>query len=180
MFLALSNFYQCLAVNKKVFKKVQIAEKITGLRMGPDDAYLVTRGLRTLDVRLDRHQSNAMKVASFLSKNKKIKLLYPFKNGSLNYRLWKKYYKGASGLMGLRIKSSKKKVIKFVNSLKLFGYGYSWGGFESLALHQEFRETGKRKYLNLAKDEHLVRLHIGLEDPNDLINDLKKALKFIK
>ena len=58
--------------------------------------------------------------------------------------------------------------------------GYSWGGFESLVLHQEFRETGKRKYLNLKKDEHLVRLHIGLEDPRDLIEDLKKSLKFIK
>ena len=169
-----------LAVNKKVFKKVQLAEKITGLRMGPDDAYLVTRGLRTLDVRLDRHQSNAMKVASFLSKHKKIKLLYPFKKGSLNYSLWKKYYKGASGLMGLRIKSSKKNVIKFVNSLKLFGYGYSWGGFESLALHQEIKEQGDRSYLNLSKDEHIVRLHIGLEDPKDLIEDLRRSLKFIK
>ena len=67
-----------------------------------------------------------------------------------------------------------------MNSLKLFGYGYSWGGFESLALHQEYRETGKREYLKLSKDEHLVRLHIGLEDPNDLITDLKKALKYIK
>ena len=54
------------------------------------------------------------------------------------------------------------------------------GGFESLALHQEYRETGNRKFLKLAKDEHLVRLHIGLEDPKDLIADLKKALKFIK
>ena len=169
-----------LAVNKKVFKKVQLAEKITGLRMGPDDAYLVTRGLRTLDVRLDRHQSNAMKVASFLAKHKKIKLLYPFKKGSLNYSLWKKYYKGASGLMGLRIKSSKKNVIKFVNSLKLFGYGYSWGGFESLALHQEIKEQGDRSYLNLSKDEHIVRLHIGLEDSKDLIEDLRRSLKFIK
>ena len=148
--------------------------------MGPDDAYLITRGLRTLDVRLDRHQSNAMKVASFLSKHKKIKLLYPFKKGSLNYSLWKKYYKGASGLMGLRIKSSKKNVIKFVNSLKLFGYGYSWGGFESLALHQEIKEQGDRSYLNLSKDEHIVRLHIGLEDPKDLIEDLRRSLKFIK
>ena len=169
-----------LAVNKKVFKKVQLAEKITGLRMGPDDAYLVTRGLRTLDVRLDKHQSNAMKVAGFLSKHKKIKLLYPFKKGSLNYRYWKKYYKGASGLMGLKIKSSKKNVVKFVNSLKLFGYGYSWGGFESLALHQEIREHGGRSFLNLSKDEHIVRLHIGLEDPKDLIEDLGRSLKFIK
>ena len=170
-----------LAVNKKVFKLVEKANKVTGLRLGPDDAYLITRGLRTLDLRLDKHQENARKVAAFLSKNKKIKLLYPYKKDSFNFRMWKKYYSGASGLMGLRIKAkNKKSILKFVNSLKLFGYGYSWGGFESLALHQEIREQGNRKFYNLSKDEHLVRLHIGLEDPNDLIKDLKNALKFIK
>ena len=170
-----------LAVNKKVFKYVEKANKVIGLRLGPDDAYLITRGLRTLDLRLDKHQENARKVAAFLSKNKKIKLLYPYKKDSFNFRMWKKYYSGASGLMGLRIKAkNKKSILKFVNSLKLFGYGYSWGGFESLALHQEIREQGNRKFLNLAKDEHLVRLHIGLEDPKDLIQDLKRCLKFIK
>jgi cystathionine beta-lyase len=170
-----------LAVNKKVFNKVKFTERNTGLRLGPDDAYLITRGLRTLDVRLDRHRENAKKVAEFLSKNKKIKLLYPYKKDSHNFRMWKKYYTGASGLMGLKIKSKNiNSVRKFVNSLKLFGYGYSWGGFESLALHQEYRETGNRKYLNLSKDEHLVRLHIGLEDPSDLITDIKQALKHLK
>ena len=170
-----------LAVNKKVFNKVKAAEKITGLRLGPDDAYLITRGLRTLDVRLDRHRENAKKIAEFLSKNKKIKLLYPYKKNSHNFRMWKKYYSGASGLMGLKIKAKKiNSVRKFVNSLKLFGYGYSWGGFESLVLHQEFRETGNRKFMSLSKDEHLVRLHIGLEDPSDLIADIKQALKHLK
>ena len=170
-----------LAVNKKVFKLVEKANKVTGLRLGPDDAYLITRGLRTLDLRLDKHQENARKVAAFFFFIKKIKLLYPYKKDSFNFRMWKKYYSGASGLMGLRIKSkNKKSILKFVNSLKLFGYGYSWGGFESLALHQEIREQGNRKFLNLAKDEHLVRLHIGLEDPKDLILDLKRCLKFIK
>ena len=170
-----------LAVNKKVFNKVKTAEKNTGLRLGPDDAYLITRGLRTLDVRLDRHSENAKKVAEFLSKNKKFKLLYPYKKDSYNFRMWKKYYSGASGLMGLKIKSKNtNSVKKFVNSLKLFGYGYSWGGFESLVLHQEFRETGNRKFMNLAKDEHLVRFHIGLEDPNDLIADIKQALRHLK
>ncbi len=170
-----------LAVNKKVFNRVKAAEKITGLRLGPDDAYLITRGLRTLDIRLDRHRENAKKVAGFLSRNKKIKLLYPYKKNSYNFRMWKKYYSGASGLMGLKIKAKNVNSIKkFVNSLKLFGYGYSWGGFESLVLHQEFRETGKRRYLNLAKDEHLVRLHIGLEDPNDLIADIRQALRHLK
>ena len=170
-----------LAVNKKVFPKVKAAERITGLRLGPDDAYLITRGLRTLDVRLDRHRENAKKVAEFLSKFKNIKLLYPYKKDSYNFRMWKKYYSGASGLMGLKIKAKNiNSVRKFVNSLKLFGYGYSWGGFESLALHQEFRETGKRKYMILPKDEHLVRLHIGLEDPNDLIADIKQALRHLR
>ena len=170
-----------LAVNKKVFKQVAKTEKITGLRLGPDDAYLITRGLRTLDIRLDRHRENAMKVAEFLSKFKNITLLYPYKKNSLNFRMWKKYYSGASGLMGLRIKAkSEKSVIKFVNNLKLFGHGYSWGGFESLALHQNLREQGDRRYLNLAKNEHLVRLHIGLEDPSDLIADIKQSLKHLK
>ena len=170
-----------LAVNKKVFKHVQKTEKITGLRLGPDDAYLITRGLRTLDIRLDRHRENANKIANFLSKFKNIKLLYPYKKNSYNFRMWKKYYSGASGLMGLRIKAkNEKSVVKFVNNLKLFGHGYSWGGFESLALHQNIREQGNRSFLKLEKNEHLVRLHIGLEDPKDLIADIKQSLRYIK
>ena len=83
------------------------------------------------------------------------------------------------------IKSKKKSsVVKFVNSLELFGIGYSWGGFESLVLLQELRTNTKytqtRKYLRFAKDEHIVRFHIGLEDPRDLITDLKKSLRYIK
>jgi cystathionine beta-lyase len=170
-----------LAVNKKVFAKVKAAERVTGLRLGPDDAYLITRGLRTLDVRLDRHRENAKKVAGFLSKFKNITLLYPYKKDSYNFRMWKKYYSGASGLMGLRIKAkSEQVVVNFVNNLKLFGHGYSWGGFESLALHQNVREQGNRKYLKLEKNEHIVRLHIGLEDPSDLIADIKQSLKHLK
>ncbi len=171
-----------LAVNKRIFKYVEKANKVTGLRLSPDDAYLITRGIRSLDVRLDRHQENAKKVANFLIRNKKIsEVLYPIKKNTQRYKMWKKYYSGASGLLGLKIKSkNKRSVIKFVNSLKLFGYGYSWGGFESLALYQDVGEQGNRKFLNLKKDEHLVRLHIGLEDPKDLIQDLKRSLKFIK
>ena len=170
-----------LAVNKKVFNKVYNAQRVTGLRLSPDDAYLITRGLRTLDVRLDKHRDNAKKVSEFLSKFKNIKLLYPYKKDSFNFRMWKKYYSGASGLMGLRIKSkSKSSVVKFVNSLKLFGHGYSWGGFESLALHQNVREQGLRSYLKLADNEYIVRLHIGLADPDDLIADIKQALKHLK
>ena len=152
------------------------------MRLGPDDAYLILRGIRTLDVRLDKHQENALKVSKFLSKQKKIiKVFYQYKKGSQNYKLWKKYYSGASGLLGFKIKSkNKNSVFKFVNSLKLFGHGFSWGGFESLALYQTHQALGKRQFTHINKDEHIIRMHIGLEDPKDIINDIKQALKFIK
>ena len=171
-----------LAINRKVFKLVESTNRVTGLRLSPDDAYLILRGIRTLDVRMDKHHINALKVAKFLSKQKKIiKVFYPYKKNSQNFKLWKKYYSGASGLMGLRIKSKNKNSVKsFINSLKLFGYGYSWGGFESLALYQNQKQLGSRTFTNLKKDEHIIRLHIGLEDPEDIINDLKQGLKKIK
>ena len=171
-----------LAINKKVFKLVEPTNRVSGLRLSPDEAYLVLRGIRTLDVRLDKHHLNALKVANFLSKHKKIlNVYYPYKKKSQNYKMWKKYYSGASGLMGLKVKSKNKKTVKnFINSLKLFGYGYSWGGFESLALYQSQRQLGARNYTNLKKNEHIIRLHIGLEDPKDIINDLKQGLKKIK
>ena len=170
-----------LAVSKRVFKRVIRAQNMTGLRLSPDDAYFIMRGIRTLDVRLEKHQDNAIKIAKFLSKKKNIEVLYPFKKNTKNYKFWKKYYSGSSGLMGLKIKvKNKKSVDRFVNSLKLFGHGYSWGGYESLALHQEIKEQGNRKYLNLDKNEYIVRLHVGLEDPKDLIKDISNSLKFLK
>jgi cysteine-S-conjugate beta-lyase len=175
-----------LAVNKKVFKKVMFFYKLSGYRMSADEAYLIIRGLRTLDIRLKQHYENTKKVINFLKKQKKIKeILYPHNPSSKNYKLWKKYYSGANGLMSIVIKSKKKSsVIKFINSLELFGIGYSWGGFESLVILQELRGTSKytkkRRYFRFGKDEHVVRLHIGLEDPKDLIEDLKKSLKYIK
>ncbi len=175
-----------LAVNKKVFKKVMFFYKLSGYRMSADEAYLIIRGLRTLDVRLKKHYENTKIIINFLKKQKKIQeILYPHNPSSKNFKLWKKYYSGANGLFSIVIKSkNKSSVIKFVNSLKLFGIGYSWGGFESLALLQDLRTKTKyteaRKYFRFAKDEHIVRLHIGLEDPKDLINDLKKSLKYIK
>tara|TARA_Y100000816_G_C26094728_1_gene579074 strand:- start:1178 stop:2353 length:1176 start_codon:yes stop_codon:yes gene_type:complete len=170
-----------LAVSKRVFKKVHKTQNMSGLRLSPDDAYFIMRGIRTLDVRLDKHQQNANLIAKFLSTKKNIQVMYPIKKNAKNFKLWKKYYSGSSGLMGIKIKSKNKKSIdKFVNSLKLFGHGYSWGGFESLALHQELKEQGNRKYLKLNKNDYIVRLHIGLEDPEDLIRDVSKSLKHIK
>ena len=99
-----------LAVNKKVFKHVYKYNKVTGHRMSPDDAYLIIRGLRTLDIRLEKHQENTKKIATWLSKQKKIKeVLYPYKPSSRRYKLWKKYYTGATGLLGTYYKIEKQK-----------------------------------------------------------------------
>ena len=177
-----------LAVNKKVFKQIMFFYKLSGYRMSADEAYLIIRGLRTLDTRLNAHYENTKQVINFLKGQKKVKeILYPHKSSSKNYKLWKKYYSGATGLLSIVIQSKKKSsVIKFVNSLELFGIGYSWGGFESLAILQELRSNKKgeyiqgRNYYRFNKDEHIVRLHIGLEDPKDLINDLKSSLRHVK
>ena len=177
-----------LAVNQIVFKKIMFFYKLSGYRMSADEAYLIIRGLRTLDTRLKQHYENTKTIIKFLKKQKKIKeILYPHNPSSKNYKLWKKYYSGATGLLSIVIKSKKKSsVIAFVNSLELFGIGYSWGGFESLAILQEIKSSKKDEYLKgrqfyrVNKDEHIVRLHIGLEDSKDLINDLKQGLKKIK
>ena len=175
-----------LAVNKKVFKKIMFFYKLSGYRMSADEAYLIIRGLRTLDTRLKQHYENTKKVIDFLKNQKKVKeILYPYKPSSKNYKLWKKYYSGATGLLSIVIKSKKKSsVMKFVNSLELFGIGYSWGGFESLAILQDLKKqteyTKGRHFFRFNIDEHIVRLHIGLEDPKDLISDLKTSLGYIK
>ncbi len=169
-----------LAVNQKVYKKIKFFNKLMGSRLSADEAYLIIRGIRTLDVRLKIHYENTVKVINFLKKQKKIKeILYPHKQGSKNYKLWKKYYSGGTGLFSIVVKSTNKSsVFRFVNKLELFGIGYSWGGFESLAIYQDISKS--RDFYSLEKNEHIVRFHIGLEDPKDLINDLKKSLKYIK
>ena len=144
--------------------------------MSVDEAYLIIRGLRTLDTRLNQHYENTKKVINFLKDKKGKEILYPDKPSSKNYKLWKKYYSGATGLLSIVIKSKKSSVIKFVNSLELFGIGYSWGGFESLALLQDLKNklnTQKEDTSSVLIKMIIVRLHIGLEDPEDLINDLK-------
>ena len=171
-----------LAVSKKVYKKVWWYNHLSGYRLSADDAYLIIRGIRTLDLRMEKHHENTLKVVRWLSTQKKIsKILYPYQTSTKSYKLWKKYYSGASGLLSIIIKSkNKSSVYKFINSLELFGIGYSWGGYSSLAVYNDSVEMGNRKFFKLEKNHHLIRLHIGLEDTNDLINDLKKSLKFVK
>ena len=169
-----------LSVNKKIYNKVKFCDKLLGSRLAADEAYLIIRGLRTLDIRLKAHYENTTKIINFLKKHKKIKeVLYPHNPSSKDYKMWKKYYSGGSGLLSIVVRAkSKSSVFKFVNKLELFGIGYSWGGFESLAIYHDVSKS--RNFYKFGKNEHLVRIHVGLEDPTDLIADLKNSLKFIK
>ena len=101
-----------LAVNKKVFKQVMFFYKLSGYRMSADEAYLIIRGLRTLDTRLNQHYENTKQVINFLKRQKKVKeILYPHNPSNKNYKLWKKYYSGATGLFSHSYKSKKILVI---------------------------------------------------------------------
>ncbi|MBP01424.1 MAG: cystathionine beta-lyase [Rhodospirillaceae bacterium] len=148
-----------------------------GVAVSPDDAYLATRGLRTLGVRLNQHQENTMKVATWFSERPEVeKVMYPALPSDPNHRLWKRDFSGATGLFGIVFKqTSREAVSAMLNSVSCFSLGYSWGGYESLicpSVVSHIRTASTWRYA-----EPGIRLHIGLEDPEDLIADLEIALK---
>ncbi len=146
-----------------------------GHYVSPDDAFLVARGLRTLGVRLARHESSALKVARWLSQQPQVaRLLHPAFEGCPGYRYWARDFTGSTGLFGFVLKGGDRKARdRLIDSLELFGIGYSWGGFESLAVPAD--PPPARQYAPKLEGP-AVRLHIGLEDADDLISDLQKAL----
>ena len=140
---------------------------------GPDDVYLALRGLRSLDARLERHQRNALIVAEWLKTRSEIaEVLYPALPGAAGHELWKRDFTGASSLFSLIMKPcSREAVAGLVDGLDLFGLGASWGGFESLIL--PFQPGAHRVAPHRwSADMPGIRLHIGLESPDDLIADL--------
>ena len=143
-----------------------------GYSVSPDDAWLGSRGLRTMAVRLDRHQQSAMKVAEWLKAQPAVgRVLHPALPDCPGHEIWKRDFKGSSGLFSFELKGSDAERVAFVEGLELFGIGYSWGGYESLALPVDPYRT-----VSEAPAQNLVRLHIGLEDPDDLIADLAASL----
>jgi cystathionine beta-lyase len=147
-----------------------------GQYVSPDDAYLAARGLRTLGVRLRRHEENALRVARWLQDQPQVaRVLHPALDGSPGHEHWKRDFGGSSGLFSFALKGGDKAARdRLVDSLELFGIGYSWGGFESLVIPaavDKLRTVAKREY-----GGPLIRLHIGLEDPDDLIADLSRVL----
>lgn len=154
------------------FQRIQTGTWDLGFATSPDDAWLGSRGLRTMAVRLKQHQESALKVALWLKERPEVGLvLHPALPDCPGHEYWKRDFKGSSGLFSFELKdSSKQRRAAFVDSLELFGIGYSWGGYESLALPVEPHRT-----VSKPPAPNLVRLHIGLEDADDLIDDLANA-----
>lgn len=151
-----------------------------GLFASPDDVSLALRGLRTLDVRLERHFKNAMIVAQWLNNHPDVEAVYyPALDTHPQHNLWKRDFKGASGLLSFILKPSTQAAADaLLDNLSLFSIGYSWGGYESLAIIANPKPT--RSATNWEVDGHLIRLHIGLEDPADLIEDLEHGFARFK
>jgi cysteine-S-conjugate beta-lyase len=162
--------------NEEDYLAIKATANSLGYSAAPDDCYLGARGLRTLSVRLERHQKNALKVAEWLQGQSAVeRVLYPALPDDPGYELWKRDHSGASGLFGVILKPGPKSAVAaMLDGLELFGIGASWGGYESLALPTYPRPL--RTATEWPYEGPNVRLHIGLEDPDDLIEDLSAGL----
>jgi cystathionine beta-lyase len=164
-----------VTTTEKYWARLRQTAHHLGQVVSPDDAYLASRGLRTLAVRMRAHEASALKIACWLDDRPEVEtVLHPALPDCPGHAIWKRDFTGSSGLFSFVLKGDKKKAAAFVDALELFGIGYSWGGFESLALpvHPETCRT----QVPWDKDRQLIRLQIGLEDVDDLIADIDAAL----
>ncbi len=156
-------------------KTIATTYEALGLVIGADDAYLALRGLRTLPVRLAQHQRHATEVARYLQRAPQVaRVFYPALPEDPGHALWQRDFSGASGLVSFEFRHADSAAAHaFVDALELFGIGASWGGYESLAL---IAAPGRlREHSHWRGSGPVLRLHVGLEDPQDLIADLARA-----
>ncbi|RXF67426.1 cystathionine beta-lyase [Hansschlegelia zhihuaiae] len=148
-----------------------------GLCVGPDDMFLALRGLRTLGVRLAHHQAAALRVARWLDSRPEVaRVMHPGLESDPGHALWKRDFSGASGLFAIELEPGPDDAVAaFLDGLELFGLGFSWGGFESLAIPYDVRKV--RTATSGVTGGPTIRLHIGLEDVEDLIADLEGGLE---
>lgn len=158
--------------NERYFGALERTSWDLGHGLSPDDAWLGSRGLRTLAVRLRQHEASALEIANWLKDRPEVGLvLHPALPDCPGHDLWKRDFKGSSGLFSFTLKGAgPKECAAFVEALTMFGIGYSWGGFESLAIPVDPVRT-----VSEPPPPHLIRLQIGLEHVDDLIADLVRA-----
>ena len=157
------------------FEAVKNSARILGYHAAPDDAYLGLRGIRTLASRIRRHEENALKVADWIAgRPEVIELRHPAFPSCPGHEFWRRDFNGSSGLFSILLREgSDEAVAELIDGLELFALGASWGGYESLVLRTQLT----RSVTDWNTNTPCIRLHVGLEDPDDLIDDLKFGFK---
>ena len=169
-----------VVTNEQYWLKLRRAVADYGYCVSPDDCYLALRGLRTIGVRMRAQQQSALRIARWLQARPEVaRVLYPALESDPGHAIWKRDFSGAASLFGVILKpASDRGVAALIDSLALFGIGSSWGGFESLAIRADPEKIRTATRWNA--EGPLLRLHIGLEDPEDLIADLEQGLAQMK
>jgi cystathionine beta-lyase len=169
-----------VTANRNAWPKLRDTALHFGLCAGPDDIFLGLRGLRTLAVRLSRHQASALELASWLLSRPEVeRVLYPALPADPGHALWRRDFTGASGLFTVELKPCSKLASRaMMRALELFGIGYSWGGYESLVV--EAQPNKSRSAAPWHGKGQLLRFHIGLEAVDDLRADLERGLAVLK
>jgi cystathionine beta-lyase len=164
-----------VSANAATWQRLRDTAWMLGLCVGPDDIYLGLRGLRTMGVRLAQHQQSGLRVARWLEQRPEVaRVLHPALAGCPGHSIWQRDFAGASGLFSIVLKPVQEAAVDaFLDELDLFGMGASWGGFESLAI--PFDCTDIRTATRWSPGGPTLRLHIGLEDVDDLIGDLERG-----
>jgi cysteine-S-conjugate beta-lyase len=167
--------FGAVAGNARGWPMVAEAAHHLGQSVGPDDVFLALRGLRTLSVRLARHQQSALELARWFSQRGEVlRVLHPALESDPGHAIWKRDFSGSSGLFSVILKPvSEKAVDAFLDALTLFGMGYSWGGFESLVVPFDCKDY--RTATKWAPGGPALRFHIGLEEVDDLKADLARG-----
>jgi cystathionine beta-lyase len=158
--------------------RVAEAHEQLGLCASGDDCFLTLRGLRTLSVRLARHRETALKLARWLGEQPEVaRVLHPALEDDPGHAVWRRDFKGSSGLFGLVLKPVTAGALHdFFDGFSIFGLGYSWGGYESLIVPAHIRRTAK----SFVADGPVLRIHAGLEDPDELLDDLERGFSRLR
>ncbi|TVR97937.1 MAG: cystathionine beta-lyase [Rhodospirillales bacterium] len=166
-----------ITTSEATFLRVKRASAMLGVAVGPDDCYLALRGLRTLAPRLERHQATASRLAEWLEGRPEVRcVLYPALPSFPGHALWRRDFSGANGLVSVVLREvGRDAVARMLDGLELFALGYSWGGYESLVV--PFDPAPVRTATRWSGGGPCLRLHVGLEDPDDLIRDLENGLR---
>jgi cysteine-S-conjugate beta-lyase len=164
-----------ISANARAWPMISEAIRLLGVCAGPDDVFLALRGLRTLAVRLAQHHRSALEIARWLrTRPEVLRVLHPALESDPGHAIWKRDFTGASGLFSIVLKPAPQKAVDaLLNAVKLFGMGYSWGGFESLII--PFDCAPYRTATKWAPGGPALRLHIGLENVDDLKADLERG-----